>query len=81
MSKRWSTTFVPGAPRTQHNSKAALYRWAQDQAAQWANGALRYKSVSVWVDERDGRGWQLYERLDLVELHRLHAQDQTDPVT
>jgi hypothetical protein len=23
--------------------------------------------AEVWVDERDGRGWQLYERVDLTQ--------------
>jgi hypothetical protein len=33
-----------------------------------AVGALRSQHLTVYVDERDGRGWQVYEHLDLSEL-------------
>jgi hypothetical protein len=32
-----------------------------------ANAAGVYDYAEVWVDERDGRGWQLYERINLAD--------------
>lgn len=67
MRKRWSTMSLPGAGRVEHDSKAATYRWVQKQVALWSEGALRHPTLSVWFDDGDGRGWHLYERVDLRE--------------
>lgn len=70
MSKRklWCTEFTDSAtPRVRHESRAAVYRYVEAQRANWQCGALRFHRLNVRVDERDGRGWRLYERIDLSE--------------
>lgn len=66
--KLWATSFprIPGEKK-RHESKAAAYRYVVDDAARnWLAGALRSQHLMVWVDERDGRGWQRYEDIDLA---------------
>lgn len=70
MSKRklWATKFeLPGDPMTRHGSQAAVYRYVENERANWAGGALRTKRLTVYVDERDGRGFVAHERIDLSE--------------
>jgi len=53
-------------------SKAKVYdiyvpnnvREAQARMAVGNFGRLTYDHTDVWVDERDGHGWQLYERIE-----------------
>jgi hypothetical protein len=65
--KLWSVRFprVPGDRRSRLDSEASAYRYVRNYAASWDRGALRSPIVNVEVDERDGRGWQLYEQVDL----------------
>lgn len=49
-------------------SKAKVYRYIEAEVANWLCGALPDPYVEVWVDERDGHGWRLYERINLDEL-------------
>lgn len=49
-------------------TKAAAYRWVQCQAGRFQDGFLKDPHVTVYVDERDGQGWQIYERIDLREI-------------
>lgn len=67
--KLWSTTWpeIPGG-RTRFDSKALTYRTIRRMAVNWRAGGLRSPLMNVYVDERDGQGWQLYERIDLREL-------------
>lgn len=68
--KKWSTTSGPFTDdRRGHESMAAAYRYARNEAARWSAGALRpdARRLTVWVDERDGRGWRRFEVLDLAE--------------
>jgi hypothetical protein len=67
--KLWSTRFdrIP-VEHQRHESKAAAYRYVENEVRNWLCGALRSQHLSVYVDERDGRGWQLYEKVDLAEL-------------
>jgi hypothetical protein len=67
--KLWATRFgrIAGEMH-RHESKAAVYRYAQAQAANWLAGALRSQHLTVYVDERDGRGWKTYEHIDLQEF-------------
>lgn len=44
-------------------SETAVYDAVRAEAENWASGRIR-----VYVDEREGFGWQLYELLDLAEL-------------
>lgn len=37
-----------------------------------ANAAGVYDQAEVYVDERDGRGWQLYERIQLADYGTEH---------
>jgi hypothetical protein len=67
--KLWKITW-PEVPRSveRPESQAAAYRYVRAQAANWQCDALRSPLLNVYVDERDGQGWQLYERIDLREL-------------
>jgi hypothetical protein len=72
--KLWRTRFAfPGAPNHQHESQAAAYRWVREQVRNREN--RRCKQLTVFVDERDGQGYQTYERLDLDELAAAEAGD------
>lgn len=65
--KLWRTRFdFPGALNHQHESKAATYRWVQEQVRR--RETLRCQRLTVFVDERDGHGYRTYERIDLAEL-------------
>jgi hypothetical protein len=71
MSKRkiWATKFdIPGAPYRRHESRVMAYRYVDADRANWAAGVLRSSHLTVYVDERDGLGWQTYERIDLSEI-------------
>lgn len=69
LRKLWSTTVdaVPAASRRRHESRASAYRYVENDRRNWLCGALRGSRVTVWVDERDGRGWRMYERLDFAK--------------
>lgn len=65
--KLWRTRFdFPGAPNHQHESQAATYRWVREQVRN--REQRRVQHLTVFVDERDGRGYQTYERIDLADL-------------
>jgi hypothetical protein len=63
LRKKWQTRFV-GRPR-RHASQAATYRYIEELRQDWGLGAISVRQLTVWVDEGDGRGFQLYERVDL----------------
>lgn len=66
--KLWATAFARVRPdKRRHESKAAVYRYVEGVSADWAAGALRSQHLTVYVDERDGRGWQTYEHIDLAD--------------
>lgn len=71
--KKWATSWS-GRPdtKTPHGSERAVYDWIAKQAARI--GELRTPIVSIWVDERLGRDWELWEREDLRE----HAAAQNE---
>lgn len=52
---------------TRFESKAAVYRYVAQQRLHWEAQMLRSQHLTVYVDERDGQGWQRYERIDLAE--------------
>lgn len=69
MRKLWSTRFPRiVSDRQSHPSKPAVYRYVADAATRWQGGQLRSQYLTVYVDERDGRGWVTYEHIDLDEL-------------
>ncbi len=69
LRKRWATQLVGGTAMRRHESKAEAYRYARNDAANYDAGAYRdIDTVKVWVDERDGNGWQLYESVSLADL-------------
>lgn len=80
--KRWSTTIlVANGSETRHRkahpSQAAVYRWLQWRAEELAAGMLAddRSKVIVWLDERDGRGWQRFENVDLAELAAMTSTE------
>ncbi len=68
--KKWATRAHPADGRMTWPSKPAAYRETQRLAELFATGRLRrdLRRVTVWVDEGLGRGWELYETVDLSEL-------------
>jgi hypothetical protein len=67
--KLWATQFhLIGTPKRSHESKAAAYRSVENEVRNWLAGALRSQHLTVFVDEREGQDWQVYERIDLAEL-------------
>jgi hypothetical protein len=65
--KLWSTTYMGSPQRRRHESRAEAYRYVENDRRNWLAGALRWSAVNVWVDERDGQGWQHYERINFAE--------------
>lgn len=67
--KLWATQFhLIGTLKQRHESKPAAYRQVENDVRNWLAGVLRSQHLTVFVDERDGQGWQVYERIDLAEL-------------
>ncbi len=68
--KKWATRQHPADPRTTHPSKPAAYRYVQQQAEYFHLGMIRrdLNRINVYVDEGHGRGWELYETVDLADL-------------
>ena len=77
MTKRklWSTRTLPTMAHHRHGSEAATYRYVQSQASEWERGVLRSPIITVFVDERDGRGWRTHERIDLRDIVALWQHD------
>jgi hypothetical protein len=74
--KLWATGFPQLAgPKLRHESRAEAYRYVENDVRNWLAGALRSQHVTVYVDERDGQGWQTYERIDLDELAKAGQMD------
>lgn len=78
--KLWATRLLPSLPYKRHESQAAAYRHVQHLATEHAAGSLRadISRVTVFVDERDGRGWQRFEVLDLADLVRHRAPSEKE---
>jgi hypothetical protein len=79
LRKLWSTTNPDSdvAPRVRHESQPAAYRWIRNEAANWPCrppvGQDMTRHVDVWVDERRGHGWELFERIDLADYGTTSA--------
>lgn len=75
--KLWGTKPIyAGSSMCRHESKAATYRYIQNfHLRNRLAGAFRFRGVTVYVDERDGQGWQMYERIDLDELAAVSDGD------
>lgn len=64
----WSTTRGPAAPedaeatRRRHESRAQADRYVDNDAANHACGDP-YGETTVWVDQRQGKGWELVKRV------------------
>jgi hypothetical protein len=70
--KLWATRFDRVVTNyRRHESKAEAYRYVRNDLTNWLVGALRSQFITVYVDERDGRGYQVYERIDLEQLAEL----------
>ncbi len=69
LRKLWSTTQGPEASsvaelkRRRHESRSRAYGYVDNDAGNYACGS-RYSFTDVWVNERDGHGWRLYERIE-----------------
>jgi hypothetical protein len=61
--KKWRLTYPGGHVEDRFTSKRATYEFLQSLARGGTTGAVR-----VWVDEGAGRGWDLYERVNLAEI-------------
>jgi len=68
--KRWK--IVDNFTDRSMESKAAAYRYVENVIREWGVGSRRQDlpTVRVYVDERDGNGWRLYERVNLSNLRR-----------
>lgn len=68
--KLWKVTRSgAGACTYRPESQTAAYRYIQAEAANYqCSPATHSPLLSVYVDGRDGQGWQLYEEIDLREL-------------
>lgn len=70
LRKLWSTTRGPESSsiqemyRKRHESRAAAYRQVREE---WRRGFAETDYVNVWVDERDGHGWQHFEQVNLTD--------------
>lgn len=55
--------------RTQHRSKPAAYRQVHEWAKEFRAGTLNpaITQIEVYVDEQNGDGWQLHERVELAD--------------
>jgi hypothetical protein len=68
--KRWRTQLLPDGGVELHHSKRRAYLTVADwrRAAVTGGTAWSYghtvTGVVVSVDEREGHGWQVYERID-----------------
>ena len=66
--KVWATRFpYIATDYRKHPSQPAAYREVAREAENWRRGVLQSPVLAVYVDERDGQGWQLYERINLAE--------------
>jgi hypothetical protein len=69
--KLWATAYARVIPdKRRHETKAAAYRYVENEVRNWLCNALRSQHLTVYVDERDGRGFQVYEHVDLDELSK-----------
>lgn len=63
--KLWSAIKTANPYRVRFESEVATYRWVRRQADLWNRKVLCSPLITVYVDERDGQGWQTFERIDL----------------
>jgi len=59
-------------------SKVKAYNIVQAQAANHQCARFKLHIIRIYVDERDGQGWQLYEAIDLRELPAWGNQDRQE---
>lgn len=63
--KLWATVVgVPAPPYRRHESRVQAYGYVENDRRNWLCGALRSPTVYVYVDERDGHGFRLHEKVD-----------------
>lgn len=67
----WATRYTGlHQRRFGHKTEADTYEWVQREAREWKAGNRAFHLVTVYVDERDGRGFQPFETCDLAVLSR-----------
>lgn len=45
--------------------------WKVSALGRWQDGVLRSPLLTIYVDNRDGRGWTTHERIDLRDIVAL----------
>ena len=71
LRKLWATSYAANdGVKVRHESLAAAERYIDAEAANWAGRGdwdkKNHHVINVWVDERDGFGWQLWFDVDLA---------------
>lgn len=74
--KKWRLLLLPLFTYRTVPSKAAAYRAVVRYRDDYARGRNRIHGLSVEVDERDGAGWQTYERFTFPAAHPEHREDE-----
>jgi len=64
--KKWKTVSHPTFTERRHGSQKAAYEYISEWRERWQAGTSRVSSVTVYVDEGDGRGWRTFERLNFA---------------
>jgi hypothetical protein len=68
-STLWATSYTGlHQRRVGHKTKAAVDEWVEQEAREWAAGNRAFRLVTVYADERDGKGFQPFKVCDLAVL-------------
>lgn len=67
--KLWKISYpeLPNRVDDRPESAVKVDTYIRDAAANWQCGALKSPRLVVYIDERDGFGWQIYNEIDLRE--------------
>lgn len=77
--KLWATSYTGlHQRRFGHKTEEATYEWVRQEAREWAAGNRAFQLVTVYVDERDGQGFRLFEVCDLAVLGESTEEGRTD---
>lgn len=70
--KLWKTSYpkIDGTER-RHKSVRDVYEYVRGEAELFKRGSLSSPRLNVYVDERDGNGWILFEDVNLEEWAKL----------
>lgn len=70
LRKKWKV--VDNFTDRHMDSYAAVQRYLEQAKTEWGAGYRRRDArvITVYVDERQGHGWQLHERVNLAEFYK-----------